>query len=124
MAQKPVKPTQYPQSSPADSEPKLNAPKQVGKSFQPAIPSKNYNLSTVYRNTITVYMAILEKAYDNMQTTGEFPPKDVLAAIQAVLNPFLKEKVERGSKKAVDGETPQDVDVDLISKKLKSLDAH
>jgi hypothetical protein len=69
-------------------------------------------------------MAVLEKAYDNLVQTGEFPPKDVLAAIQAVLNPFLKEKVERSTPKKTDNEASQDVDVELISKKLKSLDAH
>lgn len=124
MAQKPTKPAPSPQSSLGDSEPKLNVGKPFGKSYQPLIPSKNYKLGTVYQNTITVYMAVLEKAYDNLVQTGEFPPKDVLAAIQAVLNPFLKEKVERGAKKTTDNETPQDVDVELISKKLKSLDAH
>lgn len=124
MPQKPVKPVVSPQSSQVDSESKLNAPKQVGKSFQPAIPFKNYKLNTVYQNTITVYMAVLEKAYHNLNETGEFPPKDVLAAIQAVLNPFLKEKVDRSKKPAADGETPAEVDVDAISRKLKALDAH
>mgnify|MGYP000045611960 CR=1 FL=1 len=124
MPQKPVKSTTQAPSSREDSETKLNESRSVGKSFQPLIPSKNYNLSTVYRNTITVYMAVLEKAYDTMAKTGEYPPKDVLAAIQAVLNPFLKEKVEGKSKKAVDPEAAADVDIDLLTKKLKSLDAH